>query len=249
MSAKIQPVPSPPAGRVPLDRPTGRRFRRHRSGNRAGITGEDGPSHHGRWGLSVLGVVPGLRVAAPRDATRLRVLLREAVGYPGTAVLRFPKGAGGPRPTRVRSRRRRGCPRSIRPRRHAARGHRGVWAGRDRRRCAARRRRHDVTGSTRGGSCLSTRRWCTSPTGSAGLSRWRTTCAGGFGDAVARALGRRRVHGRLAHPRPRCGVRAARAERGPAHGRAGSTWRASSTPSVFAHARPAARRADCLSSS
>jgi 1-deoxy-D-xylulose-5-phosphate synthase len=61
--------------------------------DRAGITGEDGPSHHGMWDLSLLGVVPGLRVAAPRDATRLRALLREAVGHPGPAALRFPKGA------------------------------------------------------------------------------------------------------------------------------------------------------------
>jgi 1-deoxy-D-xylulose-5-phosphate synthase len=63
--------------------------------DRAGITGEDGPSHHGMWDLSLLGVVPGLRVAAPRDATRLRALLREAVGHPGPAALRFPKGAAG----------------------------------------------------------------------------------------------------------------------------------------------------------
>jgi 1-deoxy-D-xylulose-5-phosphate synthase len=64
--------------------------------DRAGITGEDGPSHHGMWDLSLLGVVPGLRVAAPRDATRLRALLRDAVGHPGPAALRFPKGAPGP---------------------------------------------------------------------------------------------------------------------------------------------------------
>ena len=64
--------------------------------DRAGITGNDGPSHHGMWDLSLLGVVPGMRVAAPRDAARLRALLREAVGYPGPAALRFPKGETGP---------------------------------------------------------------------------------------------------------------------------------------------------------
>ena len=64
--------------------------------DRAGITGEDGPSHHGMWDLSLLGVVPGLRVAAPRDATRLRALLRDAVDHPGPPALRFPKGAAGP---------------------------------------------------------------------------------------------------------------------------------------------------------
>ena len=40
--------------------------------DRAGITGPDGASHHGMWDLAVLGIVPGMRVAAPRDATRLR---------------------------------------------------------------------------------------------------------------------------------------------------------------------------------
>src|SRR5699024_3000228 len=40
--------------------------------DRSGITGEDGPSHNGMWDLSILGVVPGIRVAAPRDAVTLR---------------------------------------------------------------------------------------------------------------------------------------------------------------------------------
>ncbi|MFI0486642.1 1-deoxy-D-xylulose-5-phosphate synthase [Actinomadura sp. 9N215] len=65
--------------------------------DRAGITGPDGPSHHGMWDLSILGVVPGLRVAAPRDAARLRDLLREAVDVTdGPTVLRFPKATAGP---------------------------------------------------------------------------------------------------------------------------------------------------------
>ncbi|MDQ1684245.1 MAG: 1-deoxy-D-xylulose-5-phosphate synthase, partial [Frankiaceae bacterium] len=62
--------------------------------DRAGVTGEDGPSHNGMWDLSLLGVVPGMRVAAPRDATRLRELLREAVDYDGgPTALRFPKAS------------------------------------------------------------------------------------------------------------------------------------------------------------
>jgi 1-deoxy-D-xylulose-5-phosphate synthase len=62
--------------------------------DRSGVTGEDGPSHHGMWDLSVLQVVPGLRIAAPRDGTRLRELLWQAVGIDdGPTVLRFPKGA------------------------------------------------------------------------------------------------------------------------------------------------------------
>ena len=65
--------------------------------DRAGITGDDGPSHHGMWDLAMLGVVPGLRVAAPRDASQLRASLAEAVGYDsGPTALRFPKAQTGP---------------------------------------------------------------------------------------------------------------------------------------------------------
>jgi 1-deoxy-D-xylulose-5-phosphate synthase len=62
--------------------------------DRAGITGPDGASHHGMWDLAVLGLVPGMRVAAPRDASRLRQLLHEAVSDDtGPTALRFPKAA------------------------------------------------------------------------------------------------------------------------------------------------------------
>jgi len=65
--------------------------------DRAGVTGSDGPSHHGMWDLSVLGLVPGMRVAAPRDGEQLRLLLREAVSHRGgPAALRFPKADVGP---------------------------------------------------------------------------------------------------------------------------------------------------------
>jgi 1-deoxy-D-xylulose-5-phosphate synthase len=61
--------------------------------DRAGVTGNDGPSHNGMWDLSLLGIVPGLRVAAPRDAERLRALLREAADHSdGPTAVRFPKG-------------------------------------------------------------------------------------------------------------------------------------------------------------
>jgi 1-deoxy-D-xylulose-5-phosphate synthase len=64
--------------------------------DRAGVTGEDGASHHGMWDLSLLGIVPGMRVAAPRDATRLAELLREAVAdESGPTALRFPKAVAG----------------------------------------------------------------------------------------------------------------------------------------------------------
>jgi 1-deoxy-D-xylulose-5-phosphate synthase len=64
--------------------------------DRAGVTGDDGASHHGMWDLAMLGVVPGVRVAAPRDATQLGLLLREAVGDDrGPTVVRFPKAQAG----------------------------------------------------------------------------------------------------------------------------------------------------------
>ncbi|HZG89161.1 MAG TPA: 1-deoxy-D-xylulose-5-phosphate synthase [Pseudonocardia sp.] len=62
--------------------------------DRAGVTGNDGPSHNGMWDLSLLGIVPGIRVAAPRDAATLREELAEAVAIDdGPTALRFPKGA------------------------------------------------------------------------------------------------------------------------------------------------------------
>jgi 1-deoxy-D-xylulose-5-phosphate synthase len=64
--------------------------------DRAGVTGPDGASHHGMWDLSILGVVPGIRVAAPRDAVTLREELNEAVAVKdGPTALRFPKASVG----------------------------------------------------------------------------------------------------------------------------------------------------------
>src|SRR6478735_9360144 len=62
--------------------------------DRAGVTGEDGPSHHGMWDMSLASMVPGLRLAAPRDAATLAEELAEALRVAdGPTVLRFPKGA------------------------------------------------------------------------------------------------------------------------------------------------------------
>jgi 1-deoxy-D-xylulose-5-phosphate synthase len=62
--------------------------------DRAGVTGNDGPSHNGMWDLSLLGVVPGIRVAAPRDTATLREELAEAIAVEdGPTAIRFPKGA------------------------------------------------------------------------------------------------------------------------------------------------------------
>jgi 1-deoxy-D-xylulose-5-phosphate synthase len=64
--------------------------------DRSGVTGDDGASHNGMWDMSILQVVPGLRIAAPRDAARLRELLREAVRVDDApTVVRFPKGPPG----------------------------------------------------------------------------------------------------------------------------------------------------------
>ncbi len=64
--------------------------------DRAGVTGPDGPSHHGMWDLALLQVVPHIRIAAPRDATRLREELAEAVAVTDApTVVRFSKGSVG----------------------------------------------------------------------------------------------------------------------------------------------------------
>jgi 1-deoxy-D-xylulose-5-phosphate synthase len=73
----------------------------HRAGvtfvlDRAGVTGPDGPSHHGMWDLAILQAVPHIRIAAPRDSARLREQLREAVQIDeGPTVVRFSKGSVG----------------------------------------------------------------------------------------------------------------------------------------------------------
>lgn len=74
----------------------------HRAGvtfvlDRSGVTGPDGPSHHGIWDLAMLQLVPGIRIAAPRDAERLREEFDEALAvHDAPTVVRFPKGAVTP---------------------------------------------------------------------------------------------------------------------------------------------------------
>jgi 1-deoxy-D-xylulose-5-phosphate synthase len=71
--------------------------------DRAGITGEDGASHNGMWDLALLGTVPGIRIAAPRDEATLRAELAEAVDHTaGPTVVRFPKTPLGPELPAVR---------------------------------------------------------------------------------------------------------------------------------------------------
>ena len=72
--------------------------------DRAGVTGDDGASHNGMWDLALLRIVPGLRLAAPRDAVTLRKALREAVNVSDApTVLRFPKGALSPEVPAIRT--------------------------------------------------------------------------------------------------------------------------------------------------
>ena len=62
--------------------------------DRAGITGDDGPSHHGIWDLALTGIVPNMRVGAPRDGARLKEILRDCVAISNApSMIRFPKGA------------------------------------------------------------------------------------------------------------------------------------------------------------
>ncbi|MGN8245406.1 1-deoxy-D-xylulose-5-phosphate synthase [Cellulomonas soli] len=64
--------------------------------DRAGLTGDDGASHNGMWDMAMLAVVPGLRLAAPRDEPTLREALRAAVDIDDApTVVRYPKGAMG----------------------------------------------------------------------------------------------------------------------------------------------------------
>ena len=81
----------------------------HRAGvtfvlDRSGITGPDGASHHGMWDMSIVGVVPGLHLAAPRDGQQIPLALRAAVDISDApSVIRFPKGSAGDPIDAVRS--------------------------------------------------------------------------------------------------------------------------------------------------
>jgi len=63
--------------------------------DRAGITGDDGPSHHGMYDMALLSKVPGMRVLAPSSAQELHVMLHDAVSLAdsGPVMIRYPRGA------------------------------------------------------------------------------------------------------------------------------------------------------------
>ncbi len=95
----------------------------HRAGvtfmlDRAGITGDDGPSHNGMWDMALFRHVPGIRIAAPRDEPTLRRAFREALTVDDApTIVRYPKGElGSPIPV-------------VEPREKASRGAGGVAAG------------------------------------------------------------------------------------------------------------------------
>lgn len=66
--------------------------------DRAGLVGDDGPTHHGVFDLAMLGMIPGFMVCAPRDTDDLRAAVAWAAGYDdGPCAVRYPRGAGDPR--------------------------------------------------------------------------------------------------------------------------------------------------------
>ena len=136
--------------------------------DRAGVTGPDGASHHGMWDGSILQVVPGLKIAAPRDATRIAELLDEAVAVSdGPTVLRYPKGTVGAEAEAVGKLG--GMDVLARPAgghgrgRAADRGRADGGGLRGRSRNASPTRASASRSSTRAGSSRWTRRWRTRP--------------------------------------------------------------------------------------
>ncbi|BCB71875.1 1-deoxy-D-xylulose-5-phosphate synthase [Vreelandella aquamarina] len=62
--------------------------------DRAGLVGEDGPTHHGSMDLSFLRCVPGMVILAPSDEAECRAMLSAAYHHPGPAAVRYPRGTG-----------------------------------------------------------------------------------------------------------------------------------------------------------
>ena len=62
--------------------------------DRAGLVGEDGPTHHGVFDLSYMRQMPNMCVMAPKDEEELRHMLATAIAIEGPAAVRYPRGAG-----------------------------------------------------------------------------------------------------------------------------------------------------------
>ena len=64
--------------------------------DRAGLVGDDGPTHHGAFDLSFLRLVPGMTVMAPSSLEELQRMLATALSLDGPAALRYPRGLAAP---------------------------------------------------------------------------------------------------------------------------------------------------------
>jgi len=62
--------------------------------DRAGVVGDDGPTHHGVFDLSFLRFIPNMVIMAPKDERELQNMLYTAVNYDGPTAIRYPRGAG-----------------------------------------------------------------------------------------------------------------------------------------------------------
>jgi 1-deoxy-D-xylulose-5-phosphate synthase len=71
--------------------------------DRAGLVGDDGPTHHGSYDISYLRAIPNMVVMAPRDEAMLVHMLHSAIAHDGPVALRYPRGAavGVPLPERA----------------------------------------------------------------------------------------------------------------------------------------------------
>lgn len=62
--------------------------------DRAGVVGDDGPTHHGVFDLAYLRHIPNMVIMAPKDENELRHMLKTAVEFPGPAAVRYPRASG-----------------------------------------------------------------------------------------------------------------------------------------------------------
>ncbi|CAG37429.1 1-deoxy-D-xylulose-5-phosphate synthase [Desulfotalea psychrophila] len=62
--------------------------------DRAGVVGDDGPTHHGIFDISFLRFIPNLTIMAPKDEAELQQMLVTATGHDGPTAIRYPRGAG-----------------------------------------------------------------------------------------------------------------------------------------------------------
>ena len=68
--------------------------------DRAGVVGDDGPTHHGTFDISFLSFIPNMVIMAPKDETELQHMLYTSIEYNGPSAVRYPRGAGEDRPTK-----------------------------------------------------------------------------------------------------------------------------------------------------